>query len=222
MTRQLLPISGYTTNPLNEVASPVVGIVEFLEIDFPSPTGNIYLTNAPQSYTWGGNTYSPTSSTGAPFASIQNYAETTDAVPHPMSLQISGVDPTIVQTLVGYNCTWIAITWSLGLMDANNNLVNGTPMFTSPLYLGDATIMLGTNKGSVNINCENLLGDLQNRQSGVLQTEADQQQRWAGDTFFKFCASLTYTFTYWNQLGPSTLGTENGGGDNYGRGQKMR
>ncbi len=217
MTRTLYPITGYTINPASEVAANILGIVEFLEIDLP--TGNLYLTNAPQSYTWGGNTYTPVTASGMPFGSMANYNEGNDGVPRPMRLTLSGVDPTVIADLVGNNITWARIVWSMGLMDVNHNLVNGTPFFTAPQYLGDCSITLGKNTGSILISAENLLADLQNRESGMLQTVEDQQQRgiagntsFSADTFYTFVASLTYVWTYWGELGPSQFGANASGG----------
>ncbi|MGA9855753.1 MAG: hypothetical protein WBR29_10800 [Gammaproteobacteria bacterium] len=217
MTRQLLPVSGYSTNPATEVTTEVVGIVEFIEIDLP--TGNLYLTNAHQSYTFGGNTYTPVTASGMPFGSINNYNECTDGVPRPMVLTLSGVDPTVIGDIVGNDVGWVNIVWSVGLLDKNNELVNSTPMFSAPLFLGDCTITLGPNTGTLVINAENLLADLQNRQAGMLQTVQDQQSRggsgnttFSKDTFYEFCASLTYVFLYWGMQGPSQLAIGGGGG----------
>ncbi len=216
MGRTLLPTTGYTILPATEVAAPIVGIVEFLEIYLP--TGTLYLTSGNQSYTWGGHTYTPASATGMPYGAANNYNEGVDGVPRPMTLTLSGVDPTLIADLVGNNINWINIVWSLGLLDANNNLLNGTAMFTTNLFLGDATISLGPHTGSIVINAENLLADLQNRTSGCLQTVQDQQNRGASgntsfskDTLYEFCASLTYTFIYWGMQGPSNLGVGGGG-----------
>lgn len=205
MTRQLLPASGYTENPITEVTSTVVGLVEFLEIDLPS--GNIYLTNAPGSYTWGGNTYTPITTTGAPYGSMVNYNESTDGIPRPMTLELSGADMTLINNLVGNNIQWSKIVWSLGLIDNQNNLMNGTPMMSAPFYLGDCTITKGAGKATVTINCESLLSDMQRRNSGMLQTVQDQEQRFPGDTFMSFTESLMFTWVFWNQQGPVHIGT---------------
>ncbi|MGA9851836.1 MAG: hypothetical protein WBR15_02775 [Gammaproteobacteria bacterium] len=219
MTRALLPASGYTVDPATEVAATVVGIVEFLEIDLP--TGNLYLTNAHKSYTWGGNTYNPVTSTGMPFGSITNYNEGTDGVPRPMTLMLSGCDQTVIDNLSGTNnVQWVNIVWSLGFLDSNHDLVNSTPFFSTPMFLGDCTISLGKNTGTITINAENLLADLQNRQSGMLQTVQDQQARGAADnttfstdTFYEYVASLTYTYTYWGMQGPSQFAINARGGN---------
>lgn len=216
MTRQLLPVSGYATNPSTEVQATVVGVVEFLEIDLP--TGTLYLTNAHRAYTWGGNTYTPANVSGMPFGAISNYNEGTDGVPRPMRLSLSGCDQTVIGNLAGNNIQWVKMVWSLGFMDTNGNLVNGTPFFTTPLFLGDCSITLGKNTGTLTINAENLLADLQNRQSGCLHTMQDQQQRgisgnttFSVDTFYSYCASLTYTFVYWGMIGPGRMGIGVGG-----------
>ncbi|MDE2101228.1 MAG: hypothetical protein KGL39_28540 [Patescibacteria group bacterium] len=210
MSRELLPLSGYTQEPSAVVVGSVVGLVEFLEIDLPS--GNVYLTNAPMPYTWGGNTYNPTTTTGAPYGSMINYNESTDGTPRPMSLQLSGADPTLVSNLVSNNIQWCKVVWSLGLIDSANNLINGTPMMSQPWYIGDCTITKGNGKASVLINCESLLADMKDRNSGMLQTVQDQQQRFAGDTFFTFAESLMYQWIYWNQQGPMQIGAFGMGG----------
>lgn len=212
MTRQLLPVSGYTTNPSTGVQAPVVGIVEFLEIDLP--TGNLYLTNAHRAYSFGGNTYTPATVSGVPFGAVSNYSEGTDGVPRPMRLTLSGCDQSVINSIVGNNITWIDITWSLGLLDTNHNLLNGTPFISVPMFLGDCTIKVSKNAGEISISAENLLADLQNRQSGCLQTTQDQQQRgnvFSGDSFYSYCASLDHTFIYWGMLGPSRMGIPGAG-----------
>jgi len=223
MSRTLLPTSGYTIAPSTEVAAAIVGIVEFLEIDLP--TGTLFLTSAPRSYTWGGNTYTPATATGMPYGVMSNYNEGVDGVPRPMVLTLSGVDQTTINNLVGNNVQWINIVWSIGLLDSNYNLLNGTAVFSTPLFLGDCTISLSQNKGTIVINAENLLADLQSRSSGCLQTVQDQQNRGASgnttfskDTFYEFCASLTYTFIYWGMQGPSQLAIGGGGGSRGGGG----
>lgn len=219
MTRQLLPASGYTENPVTEVTSTVVGLVEFLEIDLPS--GTLYLTNAPRSYTWGGNTYTPITTTGAPYGSMVNYNESTDGIPRPMTLELSGADMTLVPNLVNNNIQWVKIVWSIGLLDTNNNLLNGTPVFSAPFFLGDCTITKGNGTATITINCESLLADMKNRYSGMLQTVQDQQTRFPGDMFFTFTESLVYTWIYWNQNGPMQIGSGGGalgGGGNKGGG----
>lgn len=221
MTRKLLPVSGWTVNPASEVAAQVIGIVEFLEIDLP--TGNLYLTNAHQAYTFGGNTYLPAATSGLPFGSVTNFNEGTDAVPRPMRITLSGVDQTQINNIVGNDITWATIVWSMGFLDKNNNLLNGTPFLSAPLFLGDCTITLGKNTGTIEINAENLLADMQKRQSGCLQTVQDQRSRGApgnstfiNDTFYEYCASLTYVFTYWGMNGPSRLGIGSGQGLGFG------
>lgn len=207
MTRQLLPVSGFSVNPATEANAPVVGIVEFLEIDLP--TGTLYLADAPQAYTFGGHTYTPATVSGMPFGAITNYNEGTDGVPRPMRLTLSGCDQSVIGNLAANTITWTGITWSLGFLDANHNLLNGTPFLIAPMYLGDCTIKIGKNTGEISISAENLLADLQNRQSACLQTTQDQQQRgnvFSGDTFYSYCASLEHTFIYWGMLGPSQIG----------------
>lgn len=211
MSRVLLPASGYSTNPATEVGSNIVGIVEFLEIDLPS--GTLYLTSGPGSYTWGDNTYTPVTATGMPYGMMSNMNEATDGVPRPMSLTLSGVDSTLISNLVNYNVQWVPIIWSVGLLDNQNNLLNSTAAFSVPMFLGDVTITQSANKGSITINAESMLADLQNRHSGMLQTVADQQSRgpsgndtFSTDTFYEFAASLTYVWIYWGMQGPAQIG----------------
>lgn len=217
MTRQLLPVSGYSTNPSTEVTSNAVGIIEFLEIDLP--TGPVYLTNAPASYTWGAHTYAPITTTGAPYGSMINYNESTDGIPRPMTLTLSGVDQTLINNLVGNDVQWVPIIWSMGLIDRNNALLNGTPFFTSYQYLGNCTITLGENTGTITIDAENLLADMQGRNSGMFQTVQDQQSRGASgnttfstDSFFSFAESIMWMWIYWGQLGPMQVGGGSGPG----------
>ena len=188
-----------------QATSAVVGVVEFLEIDLPS--GNLYLTSAPKAYTWNGNTYSPTN---GQWGAVGNYNETVTAVPRPMSLTLSGVDQTLIGNLVGTSLQWVPIVYSLGFTDASANLLDN-PTFTAPLFFGDCTIRLTQNGGTIQISAENLLADMQNRNSGMLQTNTDQQARFAGDTFFQNIASLINKVIYWGQLGPMQIGTSPGG-----------
>src|SRR5579872_1997223 len=165
-----------------QVGSEVVGVAEFLTIAFPS--GTLYLAKGDRAYTWGGNTYSATGQ----WESIGNYNESSDGAPRPMSLLISGVDATLLAAVIGAQIQWTEITYALGFTDATGALLDN-PSFIAPTFLGDCTITLGQGTGDIRITAENLLADIQNRQSGCLQTDADQKARYAGDTFYLNMAS---------------------------------
>lgn len=193
MTRALSPTDA------TQVTSAIVGVVEFLDIALP--TGHLYLTSGHQSYTFGGHTYAPAN---GQWGTVANYNETADSVPRPMSITLSGVDSTLIGNLVGNNIQWIPITYYLGCTDATGALLD-TPSFQVTVYLGDCTITLNENAGTVSISGENPLADLQNRNSNLLLSAADQKQRFAGDTIFDNLASLINKVIYWGQIawGPS-------------------
>ncbi len=187
--------------------------------DYSLSGGNIVFANAPNLAAAITAQIPPYN--GSPYGVMGNYNEGTDGIPRPMSLMLSGVDPTLIEDLVSNNVQWIKIVWSLGLLDSNYNLLNGTPVFSTPQFLGDCTISLSKNKGTISINAENLLADLQNRTSGCLQTVEDQQSRGASgnstfskDTFYTFVASLTYVFIYWGMSRPFQIGRGGGPGPN--------
>jgi hypothetical protein len=203
MTRAL------STTDATEASSAVVGVVEFLAIALP--TGTLYLTSGNRAYTFGGNTYSPAN---GQWGTIGNYNEAADSVPRPMALQLSGVDPVLIGNLIGNHIQWVPITYSLGFTDAAGELWDD-PTFIVPMFLGDCTIGLTDGGGTVAISAENLLADMQNRNSGMLQTDGDQQSRFSGDTFFANISSLINKVIFWGQIGPFQVGGEGGGGGSY-------
>jgi hypothetical protein len=183
-----------------EVASAILGVVEFLAIALP--TGTLYLTSGDRAYIFGGQTYQPSN---GQWGTVGNYNETADSTPRPMQIQLSGVDATLISHLVGNSVQWVQITYSLGFTDKHGTLLDN-PSFTAPMFLGDCTIALTDKGGTIAIAAENLLADLQNRNSGQLQTDADQQKRFPGDTFFQDIASVINKLIYWGQYGPNQLG----------------
>lgn len=187
-----------------QAASAIVGAAEFLTLAFPS--GTIYLAKGDRAYTWGGNTYSATGQ----WESIGNYNEAADNAPRPMQLVISGVDATLLSDVIGTQIQWAQITYALGFTDVTGALLD-SPSFVAPAFLGDCTIVLGENTGEIRITAENLLADIQNRQSGCLHTDADQKARYAGDTFYLNIASLINKIIYWGQIGPTQVGVYLGG-----------
>lgn len=196
-----------------QATSTVAFIVEFLAIALP--TGTLYLTSGDRLYTWGGNTYQPSN---GQWGVVGNYNEAADSVPRGMQLQLSGVDPTLVADFVGNHTQWAQISYSIGFTDATHVLLD-SPTLTIPMFLGDCSIRLTDGGGMVNITAENLLADLQNRNSYMLQTDADQQKRFSGDTFFSNIAAVINKMIYWGQLGPITVGflSGGGGGDRHGK-----
>src|SRR5579859_3659632 len=196
MTRAL------SSTDMTQATSAVVGIVEFLSVALP--TGTIYLTSGDRAYTWGGNTYQPSN---GQWGVVGNYNEAADSVPRGMQLQLSGVDPTLVADFVGNHTQWSQITYSIGFTDATHVLLDA-PTLTIPMFLGDCSIRLTDGGGLINITAENLLADLQNRNSYMLQTDADQQKRFSGDTFFQNIAGVINKMIYWGQYGPNQVGQQ--------------
>lgn len=198
-----------------QATSAIAGLVAFLSIALPS--GTLYLTDADRPYTWSGNTYSPSN---GQWGGVTNYNETADSVPRPMSIRLSGVDATLIGNIEGNNIQGVAITWSLGFTDSNGVLLD-TPSMQMSALLGDCTINVDRNSGIISISGENLLADIQNRNSNLLQTQADQENRFSGDTFFQEIAGVINKIIYWGQLGPSylgTIGTVSGAGGGKGGG----
>lgn len=198
------------TRPLSstdaaEVASQVVAPRQFLKIAFPF--GTVYLTDSDRQHTVNGDTYTP----DGRFGSVGNYAEGSDLKPRAAGIQLSGVDPTLVQGLVANpSSAWVQIAYTLGFADVHGDLLDA-PTFSAGLYLGDAMIILNQNSGAITISGENVFADMQGRKSGVIAGSQDQQLRAPGDTFFNMLPTLINKTIYWGGKSPVGIGISGGG-----------
>lgn len=195
---------GLTTTEAAEVASNIVGVVRLLKIALPA--GTLLLTDSDQTYTFNGDTYTP----DGRFGSVSQYSETADLKPHQVGIQISGLDAAVISGLMtNASNAWIAITFTIGFIGTDGALLD-TPTTSVGLYLGDATITLGKNTGSISISGENVFADMQGRKSGVIAGDQDQQLRSSGDTFFSQLSTIINKTIYWGGKSQVAIGVSGG------------
>lgn len=196
---------GLTSTEAAEVASNIVGVVRLLKIALPA--GTLLLTDGDRSYTFNSDTYTP----DGRFGSVAAYSETADLKPHQVGIQISGLDAAVISGLMtNASNAWAAITFTVGFI-GTDNLLLATPTTSIGLYLGDATIALGKNTGSILISGENVFADMQGRNSGVIAGDQDQQLRASGDTFFSQLSTVINKTIYWGGQSATGVGLTGGG-----------
>lgn len=179
-----------------------------VDLDFSS--GHLYLNDGFHDCVYNGNTYLPLGQ----FAGIESVNETVDEIARPVTLTLSGVDPTLVGTAETEIYQNRKVIVYVALIDQSTGAFVAPPEIAWEGRMDYMEIALDKNVGKITLNCEHRL----RREPRIARyTDADQQTAHTGDSFFGFTSQIVGFKAVWgNQQvdygGPTGGGPVSGGG----------
>ena len=105
--------------PENEGASELSHIPYVMFSDFDFPSGHVRLNSAAREYTFGSQTYTP----AGKLAAIGPVKESADLSPDKLEFTLSGVDNSLILTVLGEKYHGRSASLYVGYLDANGGLV---------------------------------------------------------------------------------------------------
>jgi len=140
---------------------------------------DIFLNSTSQTFTYSSDTYQGVGGLGT----ISAVEEGTDFANRPMSLELSGVDVTLVSTALNINYQNKPVTIMLGVLDDEDAFI-GTPTIIFKGKIDTMSVEIGDNS-KISVRCTSDLADWE-RPSDGRYTDEDQQARFAGDLGLQF------------------------------------
>lgn len=179
------------TDAANVTASqqPHVPYAIFADLDFAS--GHVYLSSWDRPYTFGGNTYQALGKLG----NVGEVTESAAIQSEKLQLTLTGVDNSLLTTVLAEKYHNRDATLYLGYLDSNYNLVT-TPEILWEGLMDVMSIKTSTNTSTVNLICENRLL-LWNRNAGWMYTDEHQRMRDSTDVFFNQVAAIANKIISW-------------------------
>lgn len=179
------------------VAAPHVPYILFADLDFVS--GHVMLTSWDQNFSWGGNTYL---SIGK-FANLSEYPETADLTSASLTFTLSGVDSSLMSTVLTEKYHNRNAKLYIGWLNSANALID-TPYLLWEGFMDSMQIQSDANVASISLVCESrllLLGKV----AGWMYTDVHQKQFKTGDNFFNLVASLANKTISWGTASPASV-----------------
>lgn len=167
--------SNLTAANRTEATAASLRMVAMLDIAFPS--GTLYATSGDHALTFNGNTYSPT---GVMVGDPQGLAETVDLSARRISVQMSGLDSSLITKLMGDAYNYATANLYVGFLNERGALVGDPYVVGNALRLSQCTVSLNQGTGAVEVSAETL-EVLDARSSAQLATPESQHLRYPGD-----------------------------------------
>lgn len=167
---------------LTEVQAASLRPVTLVRLDFPS--GELFLTDvrAP-GLTYGGDTYT----CDGTLLGISPLSERADGKVGNCELLLSYANATVLAACRDDKFHYAVVEIALGFLSAATNTFVTTPDSLGNWYMSAAEI--DTGGATVRLTIEPTIIDLR-QASLITSSDADQQKRYSGDTFFKHTAAL--------------------------------
>lgn len=174
-----------------EIVRPVL----LCEMDWPS--GISYACSAPFNVVAPGSDGTNHTFLGVgSFGSVSGGREGTDSQSDQMTLNLSGLDPSLLALVANENNVNRPVFLWLALVDEAWALV-GSPNLRFAGLMDAAEIKIGAT-GEISLPVTNRLADWE-RPRGGNWTDSDQQKRFGGDKFFEFVAQLVDATILWGR-----------------------
>lgn len=183
------------------VASQNVNLVLFAKLEFPSPTGTLYLHNGLGTYTWGSQDWLGVGDLG----SISQVEEGMDVSPYAITLQLSGLDTDMAGIALNDTVDYYMrpVTVYLGVLDSSDSLLaDPTQIFAG--FMDQMNVSVGVSGGdAIQLIAESELARF-DKSANYMYTNASQQESYSGDLFFSHLHKIEGAKVKWR-------GTESGG-----------
>lgn len=174
--------------------APHAEVVTFVSLGFSS--GFLRLHTRTGTITWGGYDWLGVGKLGA----IDAVKEDAELRPNTITLQLSGVDSSVVNIAVGEDYHGRSVRIYQGLLDTATLALVATPETVFVGVMDYMTVSLGANTGSIAVHCENELARWQ-RPRSLMYTHESQQLLYAGDRFFDMVPAIQNRTVDWGRKG---------------------
>lgn len=179
---------GLSSNNAAALDAALIRPVVFVELQFDSPTGTLYLHDDIGPLTandWGGT--SRTWDGVGDFGGISKLDEGRDVSPYAVELMLTGIDADIASQVLTDDSVLRNVYILVGLLDSDRTLIDAPhPMWAG--YVDDMQVAVGT-ESVVRVVCESQLAAFE-KVNGRLQNNADHQAEFAGDKFFEYLPQM--------------------------------
>lgn len=177
----------------------------FVELQFDTAT--MYVHNGVGSYVWGGQTWQGLGAMGT-VSAIESGA---DLTAYGVKMELYAFDPTVLAEASNEAVYKRAVKIYQGFLNENGALVADPHVIWSGF--GDhMSISLGGESDTVTLACESELAFL-DRANGARFTDEDQQQRYSGDTAFRYLPQMVDAMVIWGPGGQFTRFGSSGSGN---------
>ena len=168
---------GFSTAVNTALQAQNVNLVMFAKLEFPS--GTLYVHNGLGTYNWDSQDWLGVGDLG----SISKVEEGTDVSPYAITLTLSGLDSTMSGAALTEDYFMRPVTVYLGLLDSDDTLID-TPTQIWEGLMDQMNLTVGANGGdAIQLIAESELSRF-DKSKNLMYTNANQQQRYAGDLFF--------------------------------------
>jgi hypothetical protein len=168
---------GFSTAVNTALQAQNVNLVMFAKLEFPS--GTLYVHNGLGTYNWDSQDWLGVGDLG----SISKVEEGTDVSPYAITLTLSGLDATMSGAALTEDYFMRPVTVYLGLLDADDVLID-TPTQIWEGLMDQMNLTVGADGGdAIQLIAESELSRF-DKSKNLMYTNANQQQRYAGDLFF--------------------------------------
>ena len=179
---------GLSSNNAAALDAALIRPVVFVELQFDSPTGTLYLHDDIGPLTandWGGT--SRTWDGVGDFGGIRKLDEGRDVSPYAVELMLTGIDADIASQVLTDDSVLRNVYILVGLLDSDRTLIDAPhPMWAG--YVDDMQVAVGT-ESVIRVTCESQLAAFE-KINGRLQNDADHQAEFAGDKFFEYLPQM--------------------------------
>lgn len=158
----------------DNVVIPVV----FIHIAFDSPSGDVYLHDALGTINWNATDWLGVGDLG----SIKAMEEGEMISPYAFQATLSGIDQQIVDEAVNQQAWGNDVNVYIGWLNATTHQLDDDPDLFWKGFVDDLVVTLGT-ENSVDLVAESELARFK-KKNERMYTDASQQERHPGDTFF--------------------------------------
>jgi hypothetical protein len=168
----------------------------FLQAQFKS--GMLYVWSGFGSYSWGGHTYIGVGSLG----SISTVEESTNVEAKGITLNLSGIDPTLLTDVLTDFKLGTSVVIYLGLFNRDGSMI-ADPVISWAGRMDQPSIDVGAETATISINCENRLFEM-NTAVDRRYTNEDQRLDHADDRGFEFVNAIQELNIYWGRTATNT------------------
>jgi len=168
---------GFSSDVNTALQAQNVNLVMFAKLEFPS--GTLYVHNGLGTYNWDSQDWLGVGDLG----SISKVEEGVDVSPYAITLTLSGLDSTISGAALTEDYFMRPVTVYLGVLDSDDVLID-TPAQIWEGLMDQMNLTVGADGGdAIQLIAESELSRF-DKSKNLMYTNANQQQRYAGDLFF--------------------------------------
>jgi len=181
--------SGFDT----AAASPAVGVMELIELDFTS--GTLYLTTWPTNVTVGAQTYTGIGAVGA----VGEMKESEDGQTQKLQLSLSQVNSSYLSLALGNTSVYQGrgARVKLALTDTNM-VIAGAPVMRFSGFMDKISIKRsGKNVGQIVLECATGGYDVRKTPSGLRMNDIQHQSRYPAELGFQYVQTLISNPQLW-------------------------